>query len=77
MSNSFLLVCYDYNAVVMAENLMMHVTNLNWIITLYITEWSKEANCFGKHIPEELKSINKLNSFKYHLKSHLFNDIKY
>ena len=28
-------------------------------------------------IPEEIKSLNKLNSFKKHLKSHLFNDIKY
>jgi len=32
---------------------------------------------YGILFPEELKLINKLYSFKNHLKSHLFNDIKY
>jgi len=36
-----------------------------------------KASQLWNTIPEELKLINKLNSFKNHLKSHLFNDIKY
>ena len=36
-----------------------------------------KASQLWNTIPEELKLINKLNSFKNHLKSHLFNDIIY
>ena len=36
-----------------------------------------KASQLWNTIPEELKLINKLNSFKNQLKSHLFNDIKY
>ena len=36
-----------------------------------------KASQLWNTIPEELKLINKFNSFKNHLKSHLFNDIKY
>jgi len=38
---------------------------------------SLHSGLFRNTIPEELKLINKLNSFKNHPKSHLFNDIKY